>query len=128
MNERVSGFASIRILIVEDEFVIAMDLEDQIRDWGCTHVRIATSIGDAEEALAAEPVDLLIADFNLGRDSSADLVKNQRASGIPVVLLTGQTINREMLASMGGPVVVQKPVQPGMLRQVAQAMMGVEPF
>lgn len=114
-----------RILILEDEFIIAMDLEDLIRGFGCTALQTAASVEAAEVSLSAGPFDLVIADYNLGEQNSEPLIARLREGGVPVILMTGQAVTAPMLSRMGNPVVLQKPVQPRTLREmVEQAISG----
>ena len=59
----------LRVLVVEDEAIIAMLLADLLADMG--HVVCATifSLADAWVAASAYTPDLLIVDLNLGEDS-----------------------------------------------------------
>lgn len=109
--------AGCSVLLLEDEFVIAMDLEDLLLEWGCAAVTLANSIAEARTVLAAGSVDILLADFNLGDENSADLIADVKGSRTAVAILTGQNLASEVVAAMGNPIVLQKPVQPAQLRR-----------
>ena len=55
---------SARILIVEDEMLVAMELESILEDLGHTPIGIAPDLQSAEQ-LADEPLDLALVDLNL---------------------------------------------------------------
>ncbi|HNC99956.1 MAG TPA: response regulator, partial [Myxococcota bacterium] len=82
-----------RILIVEDEFIIAQNLVQVLEGLG---YEVAGHAFDAEEALglmAVGGVDLAILDINLGRGQSGielGKVLSERW-GIPIVFLTSHT-------------------------------------
>lgn len=86
-----------RIMIVEDEFLIAMDLEDVLTEAGFEVVGIATDT-DAALALAREaPVDAAIMDVNLARGTCGiDTARRLRTElDIPSLFVSAQ-INDKM--------------------------------
>lgn len=79
-----------RVLIVEDERIIVLDLSDRLKRFGC---KVAGSCATAEEAIElahAERPDLILMDIMLagGRDGIDAAVQLRRELGIPVVFLT----------------------------------------
>jgi len=79
-----------RLLIVEDECIVAMDLENRVRRMG---FEVVGSFGSGEEALrnaAALMPDLALMDIRLagGMDGVQAAAELRRAHGIPVVYLT----------------------------------------
>lgn len=94
-----------RILIVEDEPLVAFDNELMIGDAGYVVVATVDRVGDALEILdrqlAAEPagedeeaaetgVDLILTDIALaGERSGIDLAREARSRGVPVLFATG---------------------------------------
>ena len=62
MNEILSG---LRILILEDEFLIAMDVEQLCRDNGATDIMIKRSVAEIEPEDAVDGFDVAIVDFML---------------------------------------------------------------
>jgi DNA-binding LytR/AlgR family response regulator len=87
---RHSPAASHPILIVEDEFLIAADLEAQIREDGGKVARLALSIEDAEQELT-KGADLagVILDINVGGATSFGLADALNEAGLPFVFFTG---------------------------------------
>ncbi len=86
LREMVS---SRRVLLVEDEVMVAMLLEDLLADMGCTVVAVASQIDAAMTAARTLEYDLAILDVNLdGRETYpvADVVA---ARNLPSVFVTG---------------------------------------
>lgn len=86
-----------RIMIVEDEFLIAMDLEDALSEAGFEVVGIATDT-DAALALARDTkVDAAIMDVNLARGTCGiDTARRLRAElDIPSLFVSAQ-INEKL--------------------------------
>jgi DNA-directed RNA polymerase specialized sigma24 family protein/CheY-like chemotaxis protein len=79
-----------RILIIEDELVIAMDLEDLVTSLGHTVVGIATTRAEAVRLAAKFKVDLILTDVRLadgssGIDAVGDILSNV---DVPVIFIT----------------------------------------
>jgi DNA-binding response OmpR family regulator len=79
---------SARILIVEDEMLVAMELEAILEDLGYEPVGIASDLIDAER-MFDEPLDLALVDLNL-RDglTGPEIGKRLSARGVAVLFLT----------------------------------------
>jgi DNA-binding response OmpR family regulator len=77
------------ILVVEDEPLIALDIEDALTALGVT-VRVARSIAEARLRLVGvPPPHLVLLDVVLPDGRSFDLAREILAMGLPLVFLTG---------------------------------------
>jgi CheY-like chemotaxis protein len=98
-----------RILVVEDEFIVALAIEDMLADLWATVVGPATTIAQGL-ALARETLDAAVLDINMHGERSYAVAESLRARGVPVVFATGYAeVDRAMLA--GAPV-LPKPYTP----------------
>jgi DNA-binding NtrC family response regulator len=78
------------ILIVEDEYLIAADLEAQIKDDGGKVVRLALSVEAAEEELQSRSdIGGVILDVNVGDTTTFGLADALVEAGLPFVFFTG---------------------------------------
>lgn len=77
-----------KILIVEDNPLIAMDLEDELSDRGFDAV-CATSVSDARSLVARQAPSFAFLDMHLRTDTSFDLARELRAQGVPFVFISG---------------------------------------
>lgn len=85
-----------RIVIVEDEPLIAFDNEVMLADLGYEVVATLDSFDDAIALLDREKVDLILSDVRLtGRRSGFDLARAAKSRGIPVLFSTGHKIPEE---------------------------------
>src|SRR5687767_14560253 len=85
----VSGLAGLRLLIVEDEYIIAEYIVILLEGFGCD---IAGPVATIEEALAAVDDGGLsgaLLDTNLNGDSSAPIAAALHAASVPFVVVTG---------------------------------------
>ncbi len=97
-----------RVLIIEDEVLIAMVLEDMLEMLGHTVVATPGGFVEAEMAIAAGGFDLVIADVNLGSDPVYPLADKVVAAGIPLILATGSHPDT-LPARFAGLPVLEKP-------------------
>lgn len=79
-----------RILVVEDEPLVAFDTEHFL---GTCGFEVAATVDSVAGALAAIDsgigIDLVLADVNLADGSGIDVARSAHAAGIPVLLVTG---------------------------------------
>jgi two-component system, response regulator PdtaR len=78
-----------RILIVEDEPLVAFDNEHFLRDAGYEVVATVDSVPDAVRAMN-EDVHLVLADVKLSDGGSGrDVARAAQAKGVPLIFVTG---------------------------------------
>jgi CheY-like chemotaxis protein len=77
-----------RILIVEDEFLVGMDLAAQITDLGFTAIGPAGSLDDAMNLLNATLPDVALLDINMHGHAVWPLAHECLSRGIPFVFVT----------------------------------------
>jgi response regulator RpfG family c-di-GMP phosphodiesterase len=78
-----------RILLVEDEYLIAMEVEEVLRDLGADIVGPFSRLEQALGALAHEPVHGAVLDVRLDHQTIDDLALSLVSQGVPVLLTTG---------------------------------------
>lgn len=106
-----------RILIVEDEALLALLAEDIVRAAGGEVLGTASTVADALAQVAAGvaegTLDAAIVDLKLGEDSSRPITDLLSAHAVPYVVTTGYQLGgqEEPLAAD----VLRKPYDPGEL-------------
>ncbi len=83
------SLADARILIVEDNFVVADALRYLIEGYGGVVSATAPTLPRAFAALGAAPVDIAILDVNLNGTSVVPFAEHLHAQGVPFIFLTG---------------------------------------
>lgn len=78
-----------RVLVVEDDLVIALLAESLLRDIGCRDVLGVGSATEALEALSRGHFDLALLDVNLGQDTSEAVAERLAALGVPWIVASG---------------------------------------
>ncbi len=84
-----SELADKRVLVVEDEFLIAMDVSAYLEAAGAHVVGPASSVNAALEALQCTELDGAILDVNLRGEMAYPVADALTARGIPFVFTTG---------------------------------------
>ena len=78
-----------RVLLVEDEAIIAMTAEDMLEELGCETAAVASSLSEAMEAVGSVSFDVALLDINLNGEQSLPVAVQLRAAGTPFVFTTG---------------------------------------
>jgi DNA-binding response OmpR family regulator len=104
----VSLLAGKRVLIVEDEPIVAMVAEDILQDLGAEIIGPAAHLDDALRLASLENVDLAVLDVNLNGRMSLPVAEQLRARSVPFVFATGYGDAGVAGLELDAPV-VQKP-------------------
>ncbi|HEY2532094.1 MAG TPA: response regulator [Xanthobacteraceae bacterium] len=80
---------SVRVLVVEDQFMIALDISQQLTEVGFEVVGPAPSVAKALRLVEEAGCDVAVLDVNLGSETSEPIASRLRACGKPFVVLTG---------------------------------------
>lgn len=98
-----------RILVLDDEPLILLDLECAVADAGCVPLT-AVEPEEALEILDGEPVCAAILDVSLGQGKTCEPVARALAArGVPYVLHTGDVERLDMAVRDLGGILVPKP-------------------
>lgn len=83
------GSKELRILLVEDEMLVCMDIQDMLEEFGYRVVGPAAHVNQALDLIEQEPIDLAVLDVNLGRETSYPIAERLSVRGIPFLFSTG---------------------------------------
>jgi DNA-binding NtrC family response regulator len=120
-----SGFASGRerqsVLIVEDQKLVAWDIEQTLRENGFAEFMFATSLRSTRELLqsSAEGILVAILDLKLEDGDASILIDDFIANDIPVVVMTGYSG-----FSHAQVPVLYKPFSNGALMETIKSLLG----
>jgi CheY-like chemotaxis protein len=116
--------AGTRVLIVEDEGMVAILLEDMLEDLGCVIAASVATVARAEEAVRSIPVDVALLDVNLAGESTVDFARALSRHPMPIVFSTGYGRNG-VPADLRDRPVLAKPFKPEDLRQAIECVLKV---
>jgi two-component SAPR family response regulator len=115
---------SSRVMIVEDEALVAMMVEDMLGDLGC---EVVGSFGAVDDALAfligGQPApDGAVLDVNIGGEMVFPVAEELRERGVPFVFATGYgDLPRKGFETVE---VIAKPINVGALRLAVDKFRG----
>ncbi len=78
-----------RILVVEDEFIVAAMLCDALEDHGAVPVGPVGRVSEGLETIAAGGIDAAVLDWNLAGESGSSLAEALAAREVPFIIATG---------------------------------------
>ena len=117
----------LRVLVVEDEFLVALDIELMLSQCGCA---VVGPIGDLATALRTAQeggFDLALLDVNIGGQPVTAVAEALLARGVPMVFCTGYQVEN-LPDRFGGRPTLRKPFQAvdvvAALRAAARASAG----
>jgi CheY-like chemotaxis protein len=86
----ISALRDRHILIVEDEYLVAMNLQDALSSLGTVVIGPVPSVEKAIEMIESEPdIDATVVDFNLGGVMAYAVADSLLARNIPFVFTSG---------------------------------------
>jgi DNA-binding response OmpR family regulator len=89
-----SPFSGRKVLVVEDEMLVAWLLGDMLADLGCAVIGPAASINQALAMIDAEAIDAAVLDVNLNGQMSYPIADVLAARGVPFLFSTGYAKDR----------------------------------
>jgi DNA-binding response OmpR family regulator len=107
-----------RILVVEDEMLLAMLMEDTLADFGCEVVGPVARIAEGVRLANTERLDGAILDINVAGVEVFPIARELAQRGIPFVFVSGYESTRLPHEWHNRPT-LQKPFQP---RELAHSM------
>ena len=115
LPEDAARLGSLRLLVVEDEALVAMLVEDELTEAGATVLGTAATVEDAlhriEAACADGGLDACLLDMNLGGRSALPVADRLAQRNVPFIFMTGYGDDLGEGSHAGVPT-VRKPFDP----------------
>ena len=111
-----------RILIVEDEPMLAFVLEELLIAAGYGVVGVASRLETALSIITDDTCDAVILDTNLAGVSAAPVALALASRGIPFLVLSGYSAAQQDKAFSGAPY-LQKPCRPERITQALRSIL-----
>jgi DNA-binding response OmpR family regulator len=116
-----SDLAGTRVLLIEDETLVAMLLEDALAELGCEVVGPVAAVDAAQRAIKRGHFDCALVDINLRGRPAYPLADLLDARGVPFGFVTGYDANKIDREFIRRPV-LSKPFNARQLRSVLMAL------
>lgn len=123
----MTDVAGKRVLIVEDELLVAMSLEDTLRSLGCTVIGPVATLGEALRIAGDVDADLAILDVNLRGEQVFPAAEILAGRGIPLVFCSGFVGASPLPPCFGGALQVPKPYTDRVIAQAVRQLVGRHP-
>lgn len=108
-----------RVLVIEDEFLVAMHIAQVVEEAGCDDVAMARGEEQALAVASKAKPDLVLADLDLGRggDGISAVRQIRRHADVPLIVITG---NPEQVPDKLGKLVavIAKPFDESKLKEL----------
>lgn len=109
----------LRLLVVEDEMLIAMTIEDVLTDLGCVVLGPAATVAKAMDIVQGQQIDGAILDLNLKGEQATPIAEALQERGVPFFFLTGYGTAAASQNAFSVPTLT-KPFEPAALRQIIE--------
>jgi len=113
-----------RVLVVEDESLVAMLLETMLEDMGCTPVGPASTVDEGLKLASEERLDAALLDVNVAGTPVFAVAEALESRGIPLVFSTGYG-EGGLPENWRGRPTVQKPFTEAVIRDALMKAIGV---
>ena len=113
---------NLRVLVVEDESLIAMLIEDTLEDMGCSVVAIAAGLEEAIALASDREFDVAILDVNLNGVQTFPLARLLMERNAPFIFSTGYGSSGIPEAFRKAPVIAKPFLQIDLKRALVSAM------
>src|SRR5262245_4644616 len=112
-----------RVLLVEDDFIILMELQSVLTDAGAIVVDACQTLQDALAKAEADDITIAILDVRLQQQTSAPVARKLARRGIPFIFYTGQVETEPIRAEWPACRIVSKPAPARAIVAAAAALL-----
>lgn len=112
-----------KILVVEDDALIAMEMAERLVELGYNALEPAPSVEAAEKVIAAQRPDAALLDANLAGVSSVPLGAKLAAMGVPVAFCTGYDAIKGLPPELAKAPILTKPISDDALTSTLKTLL-----
>ena len=110
------------VMLLEDEYLIALDAEQNLEALGVKRVRVVNTLDGAADIAEVGDVDVAILDLNINGEMSFKVAEMFRKKGIPIVFASGYEIRDRIDADLEGAAIhLRKPYTAEGLKEALEA-------
>ena len=106
---KTSSASSPYVLVLEDDMLLAMDMEDHLISRGYSVHGPYGRVGEALDAIPGLDIDVAIVDLNLNGEFSFPVIQELRQRGVPVIVCSGYVELPELKTRLQGVPLLAKP-------------------
>lgn len=117
-----AALAGARILAVEDDFLVLLEIATVLSDAGAVVIQ-CTTVERALQAIEEQPPVAAVLDVRLARGTIAPVARKLTELGVPFFFYTGQVISEPTVTHWPRVRIVSKPAPPAvMVKAVAELL------
>lgn len=116
--DAASATSGLRVLVVEDEYLIALRLEDTLKQLGCRPVGPAFTLEGGLSIAKTVRIDAALLDLDLGGKSVLPLVEELKRRGVPIGFVTAYDLEELRSPLIEGLPWVHKPFTDEQIRSL----------
>ncbi|MGN6778427.1 response regulator [Rhizobium sp.] len=117
-----------RVLILEDNLIIAMETEEILRLVGIQQIEIASNLEQAVNAIHSEHYDFAMLDVNLGESTSFGFARLLIERGISFGFVSGYSDTLDFPADLRHVPLLNKPFDEQSMRLFVETLAGNSPL
>ena len=111
-----SIFSGVTVLLVEDDFIVAFDMQTALEEQGARVIGPAASLDEARELIANDRPSIAVLDVNLNGEYVFPLVEELLSREVPYVFATAYADDERLFPPQAKSAPrLAKPVQPNVL-------------
>jgi CheY-like chemotaxis protein len=122
-DDREESLRDLRILLVEDDPLIRLDLEASLSEFGATVTAVA-DVAAALKVMAASVPDFAVLDFELGAETSEPIATAAQTRNVPFFYLSGYSERDGRFERWPGIDVLVKPLSAVTIAHRIQELLG----
>jgi DNA-binding response OmpR family regulator len=122
-DEAQDSLQGLRILLVEDDPLICLDLETSLSDLGAT-VTAVCDVAASLKIIAAATLDFAVLDFDLGVETSEPIAKAALYRKVPFLYLSGYSDRDQRFTRWPNATILVKPISAATIARHIRAAMG----
>jgi DNA-binding response OmpR family regulator len=118
----------VRVLVVEDDALMAMDVEATLVEAGAVVVHVCQTLEKAMARADADDFSVAVLDFGIGSDTASPVARQLDRRGVPFIFYTGTSRSDPGLMEWADCSIVGKPASPRALVSAVRAALSCEPY
>ncbi len=126
-DTEASALGGMRILVAEDDFLVATSLQEMLRSFGCSPVGPAFTLADGMALADAARLDGALVDLNLDGIWCLPLVQHLRTRGVPIAMVSSYDKGLTRLSQLKAVGWISKPFTPAQIREALLAWRSKSP-
>ena len=115
-----------RVLVIEDEPLVSMDIMANLAREGCSIIGPAGTVGRARQLIESEPLDAALVDANLAGEPVDEIAAALTQRGVPFAFVTGYGRQALPKAFASAPM-ISKPFEARHLSDTLRQLLQTDP-